>query len=104
MLLTGGDKILGRHLDTQINHLVSVVGQDDVHQVLADVVDIPLDRRQDNLAPDSTVCPVHVSLQSGDGEFHGFGGLKHFGDNQFVGVELAAHLGHTSHERPVDDV
>src|ERR1022692_3390724 len=29
---------IGRHLDSQVDHLVAVVGQDDLHQVLADLV------------------------------------------------------------------
>src|SRR3712207_8819720 len=35
-----------RLLDADVDHVVAVVGQDDVHEVLADVVDVALDRRQ----------------------------------------------------------
>ena len=44
------DQGLGRHLDTEVDDLEAVVGQDDVDQVLADVVDVALDRGQDHLA------------------------------------------------------
>ena len=39
-----------------------------------------------------------------NGSFHGLGRLKHFGDDQFVVIEEAAHLRHAGHEGPVDDV
>ena len=104
VLLVGGYKVLRRHLDSQVDHLVAVVGQNDVHQVFADVVNVALDGGQDYLAPDRAVQPVHVRFQAGDREFHGLGGLEHFGDDQLVGVELAAYLRHAGHQGPVDDV
>ena len=39
-----------------------------------------------------------------DGGLHRFGRLQHFGDDQLVVVEQAAHLGHPGHQRAVDDV
>ena len=37
------DHLGDRHLDAEVVHLVAVVGEDDVDEVLADVVDVALD-------------------------------------------------------------
>ena len=42
-LLGLGDHLGDRHLDAEVVHLVAVVGEDDVDEVLADVVDVALD-------------------------------------------------------------
>ena len=102
MFLASVNQVLGRHLDAQVDDLVAVVGQDDVHQVLADVVDVALDGGQDYLTLAGGVGALHVRLQVSHGEFHRLGGLEHFGHDKLVGVELAAHLVHAGHQRAVN--
>ena len=97
------DEFLGRHLDAQIDDPVAVVGKDDFHQILADVVHIALDGRQHHPAFDGAFHPLHMRLQVGDGELHRLGGLQHFGNDELVGVELPPHFGHAVHQRAVDD-
>ena len=41
---------LDRLLDAEVEYLVAVVAEDDVDEILADVVHVALDRRQDDLA------------------------------------------------------
>ena len=43
MLLLGLDDGIDALLDAKIDHLIAVVGEDDIHQILADVVHISLD-------------------------------------------------------------
>ena len=79
MLLAGVNQVLGRHLYAQVNDLVTVVGKDNVHQVLANVVDVALDGGQDNLALGCRIGPLHVGLQVGHGELHRLSRLQHLG-------------------------
>jgi hypothetical protein len=44
----GFQDMFQRLLDAEVDHLVAVVGQDDVDEVLADVVDVALHRRDDH--------------------------------------------------------
>jgi hypothetical protein len=65
-----------RLLDPEVERLVPVVRQDDVDQVLADVVDVPLDRRQDDAALLGPLDPLHVRLEVRDGGLHDLGRLR----------------------------
>ena len=44
------DQLIGGHLDPEVDHVVAVVAEDDLDQILADVVDVALDRGQHDLA------------------------------------------------------
>ena len=70
MFVAGGNQVLGRHLDAQVDYLVAVVGQDNIHQVFADVVNVALNGSQDNLALARRVGALHVGFQVGHGELH----------------------------------
>ncbi len=83
---------------------IAVVGEDDLDQVFADVVDVALDGGQEHLAAGGGVGLLHELLEMVDGGLHGLGRLQHFGDDQLVVVEEAADLGHAGHQRAVDDV
>ena len=50
VLLHRGDQLLGRDLDAEVHHLKAVVGENDLHEVLADVVDVAFHRGQHHLA------------------------------------------------------
>ena len=95
---------LRRHLDAQVHHLEPVVREDDVDQVLADVVDVAFDRREQHLAPRGAAHLVHVRLEVGDRRLHRFRALQDLGHDQLVGVEEPPDLVHAAHEGPVDDV
>ena len=104
VFLVGFDQVLGWDFDAQVYDLVSVVAQDDLNQVLADVVHVALNRGQHHLSLDGGLRLLHVGLQMADRELHGLGGLQDLGHDQLVGVELAANLGHPVHQGPVDDL
>ena len=47
---SGVNDHLGRNVLAEVKHLISVVFQQDLDDILADVVDVALDRRKDDLA------------------------------------------------------
>ena len=51
-----------RLLDADVDDVVAVVGQDDLDQVLADVVDVALDRREDDLGPSGAGAVLDTAL------------------------------------------
>jgi hypothetical protein len=80
VLLRGVEDRVDRLLDAEVDHGVAVVGQDDVDEVLADVVDVALDRRQDDLALALLALDLlHVRLEVRDGGLHHLGALQHEG-------------------------
>ena len=95
---------LRRDLDAEVDHLEAVVREDDLHQVLADVVDVALDGRQHHLAAGAGGLGIHELLEVGDRRLHGLGALQHLGDDELVVVEEPADLGHAGHQGAVDHV
>src|SRR5215469_8813728 len=104
MFLIGLDQFFRRYFDTKIHDLVSVVFEDNLDEILADVVDVALDRGKDHLAALGGTRTFHELFEVTHRSFHDLGGLQHLGDDQFVGVEEAAYLGHAGHQRAVNDV
>ncbi len=98
------NQFLGRHLDAEIDHVVAVVFQNDLDQILADVVHVALHRGQHHLGALFGVGLFHELLEVAHRRLHRFGGLQHFRDDQLVVVEQPAHFGHPGHQRAVDDV
>ncbi|MPN16378.1 hypothetical protein SDC9_163717 [bioreactor metagenome] len=78
VLLSGFDDGRHRLLDAQVDHGVTVVRDDDVDQVLADVMDITLDgcQYQGALAR-AGLRSIHVRLQIGDCLLHRLRALQH---------------------------
>ena len=62
-----GDDVVDGLLDAEVVDGVAVVGEDDVDEVLADVVDVALDGREDDLALGLAVDLFHVRFEVGDG-------------------------------------
>jgi len=98
------DQILGRHLDAQVDHAVSVVREDDLDQVLADVVDIAFDGGQHDRTPRGRLGLFHEPLEVGDGGLHRLRRLEDFGDDELVVVEQPPDLVHAPHQRAIDDL
>ena len=104
VLVRGRQNVAERLLDADVDHVVAVVGQDDVDQVLADVVDVALDRREHHGAFVDAFEAFHVRLEMGDRGLHGLGALQHEGQLHLARAEqLANHL-HAAQQVDVDDV
>ena len=104
MLAVGRDELFGWHLDAEVHDAEAVVGEDDLHQVLPDVVHVALDRGEDDGALGRALGPLHEGLEVRHGRLHRLGALQDLGDDQLVVVEETSDLVHPDHERAVDDV
>ena len=92
-----------RLLDADVVDRVAVVGEDDVDQVLADVVDVALDRGQHHPALAALVGLFHVGLEHGHGRLHHLGRLEHERQLHLAGAEQLADRLHPGQQDLVDD-
>ena len=104
MLAVSFDQVFGRNFDTQIHDIVTVVFQNDFHEILTDVVDIAFHRGQHDFPALRGVRFFHELFEVAHRGFHGFRRLQHFRNDQLVGIEQTPHFRHTSHQRAIDDV
>ena len=103
-LLGRGEDRRHRLLDPDVDDLIAVVGQDDVHEVLADVVHVALDRGQHDRALALGVGLLHVRLEVRDRGLHHLRRGEH--ERQLHGArpeQLADRL-HAGQQRVVDDL
>ena len=104
--------VLGFHnrftalFDSEIDHLVAVVGEDDVNQVLANVVDIALHGCDQELALARAFafCCLHMRLQISHSRFHRLGALQHEGELHLAAAEQFTHHLHAVKQEGVDDL
>ena len=104
VLLGGFDDDVGGLLDPQVDYLVSVVGKNDIHQVLADIVDIALDRGQNDGALLRACLLLHLGLEIGDRLLHHPGGVEHRGKLHLARAEQIADGLHAVEQDVVDQV
>ena len=73
MFRCGVENVGNRLFDAQVNHVVAVVGQDNVHEVFPDIVDVSFDCGQDDFAfGGGVVGSLHELFKVGYGCFHRF--------------------------------
>ena len=85
-------------------HLVTIVSEDYVYEVLADVVDIALHGGEYDLAPASFVGPGHMGFQVCNCSLHDLGRLKYERQLHAARAEKLTDGLHPGHQRPVDYV
>ena len=93
-----------RLLDAEIDDPVAVVGQDDVDEVLADVVDVAAHRRQHDRALLLALDPLHERFEIADRRLHRLGRLQHERQLHLAGAEQLADRLHAAEQDVVDDV
>ena len=105
-----------RHHDAEIDDLVIVAGEHDADDVLADVVDIALDRRHQDLAGRLALAIVdavggvgqllglHMGQQPGHRLLHHARRLHHLRQEHLAGAEQVADDIHAGHQRAFDDM
>ena len=98
------NQFFGRNFDAQIDHIVAVVLENDLDQILADIVHVAFDRGEHHFGALFGVGLLHELFEVANRRFHRFGGLQDLRDNQLIVVEKPAHFAHPRHQRPVDDV
>ena len=97
------DDVVDGLLDAEVEDGVAVVGEDDVDEVFADVVDVALDGGEDDLALGLALDLLHELFEVGDGGLHGLGGLEDEGELHLAGAEEFADDFHAVEEDVVDD-
>ena len=93
MFVASANQFLGRNFDSEIHDLVAVVRENDLDKILADVVDVALNRGENNASARGRSRFLHEVLEMTHGFLHGFGGLQNFSDDQLVVVEETPDFG-----------
>ena len=93
-----------RLLDAEIDNPVAVVGQDDVDEVLADVVDVAAHRGEHDGASLLALDPLHEGFEVADRRLHRLGRLEDEGQLHLAGAEQVADRLHAGEQDVVDDV
>ena len=93
-----------RLLDAEIDDPVAIVGQDDVDEVLADVVDVAAHRRQHHRAFFLALDPLHMRFEKAHRGLHRLGRLQDKGQLHLAGAEQLADGFHARQQDVVDDV
>ena len=92
-------------LDAEVDDLVTVVGQDDVDEILTDVVHIAFNGRKHHSALGSSAAfLLHERFKKAHGGFHGFGGLQHERKLHLAAAEQFADNLHAFEQDVVDDL
>ena len=104
VLARGLDHVGELHLDAEVDHSVTVIGQDDVDEVLADVVHVAAHGGEHDGAFLLALDPLHERFEIGDGGLHGLRGLQHEGELHLAGAEQLADDLHAVEQHVVDDV
>ena len=81
VFLIGFDQFFRRHLDAEIHHLVSVVFENNLNEILADIVHVALDRGKNHLAALGGIRFFHELFEITHRRFHGFRRLQYFSDD-----------------------
>ena len=103
-----GQDLRRRHHDPEVDDLVAVAAEHHADDVLADVVDVALDRRQQHLPgrprPAGLALERHERLEERDRLLHRARALDHLRQEHLAGAEQVADVLHAVHQRPFDDL
>ena len=100
--------LVRRGHDAQVDDLVVVAAQDDADDVLADVVNVTLDRGQQDAPGRAAVAALglfrlDVGHEVGHGLLHDAGALDHLRQEHLARAEQIADDVHAVHQRPLND-
>ncbi len=104
LFLRGFEDVGDRLLDAEVEDGVAVVGEDDVDEVFADVMDVSFDGREDDSAFARAFDFFHEGFEMCDGGLHRLGGLEDEGELHLAGAEEFADDFHSLEEEVVDDL
>ena len=93
------------HHHTQVHHIEAIASQDDAGDVLANIVDIPLDRRMDDdRALRCLLAGFHIGFQQSHSVLHHLGRLHDLGEEHLPFAETSAYFLHSGHQRSLNDL
>ncbi len=104
MRFGGVDEALRRHVGAEIDDLEAGALEHDPDQVLADVVEVALDRADHHLAEGRHILGDQQRLQDLDAGVHGTRGQQHLGQEDLVSAELATDDVHAREQALVKDL
>ena len=107
LALGGVEDRLGRHHHAEVDHLVVVAAEHDADDVLADVVHVALDGREQHLAlalRRAVLLLLHVRLEVGDRALHHPRRLDDLRQEHPARAEEVADDAHPVHQRALDHV
>ena len=93
----------GRHLDTEIDDFITIVGDNGAHQIFADFMHIAVNRGQHHGALAYPLLFIQKLFQVRHGLFHHFGRLEHVGQDELALAEKIAHGLHGREQDMVQD-
>ncbi len=103
MLLDGGHEVIDRVVDAQVDDLEAGPFHHHPGQVLADVVDVALDRTDDHGADLFRARLGQQRPQDGHARLHRLGGHEHFGHEKDAVAEVGADDVHAGDEAGGED-
>ena len=106
VLLLGLNDRITALLDPEVDHLITIVGEDDVHQIFADVVHIAFDGGNQKLAFTQAFALFffHVWLEMSDSRLHRFGALQHKRKLHLTTAEQLTDNLHAIQQEGIDDL
>ena len=104
VLLERGDELVGVGVDAEVEHLEPGAFEHHRDEVLADVVDVALDRADDDLADRLRAGLGEQRPQDRHAGLHRVRGEQHLGDEQDPVAEVDADDPHALDERVVEDL
>ena len=101
------ENVVTGHHDAQVHDFEVVALQNDADDVLADVVDVALDRRQHDLAVGTAIAVLlllDIGNEVANGLLHHACRFHHLRQEHLAGAEQVADDIHTRHQRTLDHV
>src|SRR5690606_734964 len=105
------ENLFGRYHHAQVDHFVVVASEHDAHDVLSNIVNVPLDGREQDLATRTFIGPAlgrlfrfHEGEQVSHGLLHDTSRLDDLRQEHLAGTEQITDDRHAVHQRPFDDL
>ena len=96
------DDAVNRDLLAQVEHRITIVAENRLHQILADVMHVAKDGGEHHLPPRIAVGLLHELLEIADRFLHHLRALQHEGQDQFAGAEPVANFLHCPEQNVID--
>ena len=103
VVLDGLNHLVDADLDAEVDDFVAVVGENNVDEVLANVVDVTLDGGEHHATTAALVRLFHKGLEVSDSHLHCFGTLQHERQLHLAAGEEFTDGAHAHQQNVVDD-
>ena len=104
VLFERGQNLLGALFHPQVEDLVPVGGEDGIHEILADIVDVPPDRGQDQPSPGFSLSGTQLRLEDLRGSGQGLRGTENEGEEHLSLSEELSDSVHGGEKGVLEDI